>query len=721
MKKVFLFAAAAAALAACSDNELNVQENVQATADDGAVKFSVYTQRGISRGGGQSGDLNNANIGANGFGVFAYYTAGEQYDAKATPNFMYNQKVTCQGTATAGTLWTYEPVKYWPNEYGDKAISDETDYLTFFAYAPWTNIEPTTGNIVPTTPSTTGAETVEHQQKYNIVSVNKNNATGDPIVKYVVDTDPATSVDLLWGVAAETAGDNYSPIDGKASVTEGFPFLNLVKPNNPQSDRLQFNLKHALAKVKVTIDYIADDFTPTGTSKVINAEKTRIFVRSFKMSGFATKGALNLNNTVPGQPLWKDFDGSKDLAFDEVTYQDGRKDGKEGETNGAQNNETPQGLNPKIIENYAQTTDGKFASDKTSGVTNVPQLLFGGDSDKNDGYFYVIPRNEENNKVDVTIAYDVETIDPALPGKLSDNETHGISIENVISKADIFGGIDFMAGYQYEINIHLGMTSVKVEATVTDWKDNGKTNVDLPDNQQMAATTAINYNYADNYTYTGKLYASDNEVVYVPVSTFSTTSDEDMKNMMNDLARFLGALHRAAGVTEIEYNQKKYIWDPARIYELGLVQDANAKELKGSNWINADDQTLVSVITANATSEMADGKLEFKANNENMTIYLALAPNYSFTSYGKQGKDYVQWGSGTVFAFTDAVTINQKSYKKVLVLTNTVESFVGKFYYVDAAATAGTSQTPSDKYQLFDQFGNGLGIYVEITAYTQNP
>ena len=712
MKKVFLFAAAAAALAACSDNELNVQENVQATADDGAVKFSVYTQRGITRGGGQAGDLNNANIGKNGFGVFAYYTAGEQYDVKATPNFMYNQQVTCDGTATAGTLWKYEPVKYWPNEYGDKAISDETDYLTFFAYAPWTNIEPTTGNIVPID-STGHYETVDHQQKYNIVSVNKNNATGDPIVKYVVDTDPATSVDLLWGVAAETAGDNYSPIDGKVSLTEGFPFLNLVKPNNPQSDRLQFNLKHSLAKLKVTIDYIADDFTPNGTSDSIDAAKTRIFVRSFKMSGFATKGALNLNNTTAGQPLWKDFDGSKDLAFDDVTFQDGRKDGKEGETNGAQNNETPQGLNPNIIENYAQTVKGAFADGKTPGVKHKAQLLFGGDENENGGFFYVIPRNEEGNKVDITIAYDVETIDPALAGKLSDNETHGISIENIVSKENIFAGMDFMAGYQYEINIHLGMTSVKVEATVTDWKDNGKTNVDLPDNQQMAAYTAINYKY-DNWNYTGKLYASDNDVVYVQ----GTASNVEM---MNDMARFLGALHRAAGVAKITYAGKEYTWNPARIYELGLVKDANAKELKGSNWINDADSTLVDVITDNAADLFAAKKLTFTADNADMTIYLA-APTHSFVSYGFQQNKYVKWGEGNVFAFDGTVTIGQNTntYKKVIVLDNTVKSFIGKIYYIDAAATAGTSQTPSDKYQLFDQFGNGLGIYVEITAISQN-
>ena len=712
MKKVFLFAAAAAALAACSDEELSTQSQVL-TSNEAPVNFSVYTERGLTRGGGQAGDLTNENIGANGFGVFAYYTAGEQYDAKATPNFMYNQQITCTGTATAGTLWSYEPVKYWPNEYGDKAISDETDYLTFFAYAPWTEVEPTTGNIVPKTSdqgSTTIAETAEHQQKYNIVSVNKNTATGDPMVKYVVDTDPKTSVDLLWGVAAETAGDNYSPIDERnnnVSVKPGFPFLSLVKPNNPQSDRLQFNLKHALAKLKVTIDYIADDFTPNGQSKDIDPRKTRIYVRSFKMGGFATKGALNLNNTTAGQPLWKDFDGSKDLAFDDVTFQDGRKDGKEGETNGAQSNETPQGLNPNIVENYAQTTNGVFGADKTIGVTKDAQLLFGGDASANNGgYFYVIPRNEDGNTVSVTIAYDVETIDPALAGKLSDNETHGISIENIISKENIFAGIDFKAGYQYEVNIHLGMTSVKVEATVTEWKDNGKTNVDLPDNQQMAAVTAANFTYSD-YQYKGKLYASDNDVVYVPLNA---TPDEDM---MNDLARFLGALHRAAGVAKITYDSKDYTWDPTRVYDLGLVSDPNAKELKGSNWINAEGQTLVSVITAQATALQSAGKLKLTADGAEVVIYLA-KPTHSFESFGFQQGNYVAWGSGKVYANDDLVKeINGVSYKKIVVLENSEPSFIGKVYYIAASATADDGAT---KYPLFDQFGNGVGIYVEITA-----
>ena len=501
MKKIFYFAASALMLMACAKTEeLGFNENKEANE---GIKFEVYSQRANGTKAGTPNDITNENIGNIGFGVFAYYTAGEQYDNNAKPNFMYNQKVT-----KTGTDWTYEPVKYWPNEYGNAAYSDETDYVTFFAYAPWTKFEPTTGAaVVPAFPSDnmTDAEKqafTENQQKKNIISVNKNNISGDPIIKYVVDTDPATSVDLLWGVAASNAAANYSTIDKTANpVQAGFPFINLVKPGNPVNDKISFNLKHSLAKVKFTIDYIADNFTPDGESAQINADETRIFVRSFTVSGWATKGALNLNNTTEGEPLWKDFDGSKDLSFNDITFNDGRKDSKEGTDNGAQTNEENQGLNPNIIENWAAnknvgTADKPkvgFGADKNDGVTLEPQLLFGGDPETNGGYFYVIPRNEKPGQsagVDVTIVYDVETIDPKLAATISDGETHGTSVENVISKKHILGEkIDFEAGKQYLVKIHIGMTSVKIEAVVTDWVTTTDEDVDLPDNQPMPCWT----------------------------------------------------------------------------------------------------------------------------------------------------------------------------------------------------------------------------------------
>ena len=503
MKKFFVLAATALALLACvKPEELPVVD--PEVNGDGAIAFSVYAPKAVGTRAGIPGDVTNANIGGYGFGVFAYYTAGEKYDANAKPNFMYNQKVT-KGDGT-DAKWTYEPVKYWPNEYGNAAVSDEVDYVTFFAYAPWTDIEPTTGEIVP--PTSTDPKVIEKAQKFNIISVNKNNATGDPIIKYVVDTDHATSVDILWGVAAADAEGNYTPIktDYDNPVKAGKPFIDLVKPGNPKNDKISFNLKHSLAKVKFTIDYIADDFTPNGEAGTgtlgnkIDSTVTRIFVRAFTVSGWATKGALNLNNTTAGQPLWKDYDGVKDLTFNDLTFNDGRKDSKEGDVNGTQSNEENQGLNPKIIENWAEaktiaatTTEPAktvFGDKKNIGVAFYPQLLFGGKEDANGGYFYIIPRNEPGNSVDVQIVYDVETIDPKLAATLSDGELHGVSIENVISKKAILGpGKDFEAGKQYLVKIHIGMTSVKVEAVVTDWVNTNEEEVDLPDNQPMPCWT----------------------------------------------------------------------------------------------------------------------------------------------------------------------------------------------------------------------------------------
>lgn len=506
MKKVFIFAAIAALFASCSEEQLATQ-NVQANADDNTVNFSVYTPRATRAG--TPGDIDNENIKTIGFGVFAYYTPTNQYDAKATPNFMYNQKVTFDDVKKE---WTYEPVKYWPNEYGDAAISDDVDRVSFFAYAPYVEFIPTTGKPDPT--GVADAALKNYQNK-NIIYTKKNDATGDPIINYVVDTNPATSVDLLWGVNADPT--TYAPI-GNNEVTQnvaGKPFIDLVKPSNPlpgydqNGNRIKFNLRHALAKVKVTIDYIADAFTPDGPSEVIDKNETRIFVRNITMGGFAMEGALNLNNTEANIPLWKDVDGDKDLTFNPIQFNDGRKDSKEGTVGGEQKNEPNQCLNDSIIENGVKeaVVDGKFTDKKHPGVTNKSVLLFKHTAEAagdNGGFFYVIPRDADED-VDVEIVYDVETIDPKLAGKLSDLETRGSSIENIISKKAIFGeGVDFEAGKQYEIRIHLGMTSVKIDAIVTDWDESVKpVDVDLPDNQDVLSQTSDEaYSVGDQFVYT---------------------------------------------------------------------------------------------------------------------------------------------------------------------------------------------------------------------------
>lgn len=59
----------------------------------------------------------------------AYFTGQDNFETvktTVTPSFMHNQMVKFDGT---NNVWTYSPVKYWPNRQNDK--------ISFFAYAPY--------------------------------------------------------------------------------------------------------------------------------------------------------------------------------------------------------------------------------------------------------------------------------------------------------------------------------------------------------------------------------------------------------------------------------------------------------------------------------------------------------------------------------------------------------------------------------------------------------
>jgi len=112
--------------------------------------------------------------GANGFGVFAYYTGKETYSKaqygydtsvkyQLKPNFMYNQRVYWDEAAPTGyiTNWTYSPIKYWPNEVQNGDVDDQDGNtsndpaqgsdsyggnVSFFAYAPYVFVNTTGAN-----------------------------------------------------------------------------------------------------------------------------------------------------------------------------------------------------------------------------------------------------------------------------------------------------------------------------------------------------------------------------------------------------------------------------------------------------------------------------------------------------------------------------------------------------------------------------------------------
>ena len=307
MKRFFLIClAVSATLLASCDITIDTHEQMQAI-DSTAVGFNVYVNRGVMSKAGYQGDLTTATLTnvAGGFGVFAYYGDGVLYNETSKPDFMYNQQVTYNSTYR---VWEYKPLKYWPNEYGDAAGSQSADRLTFFAYAPYVPVTPSTGIVTATGDD---AET-------GILGLSRNISPGDPMVMYGSTFTPGTGVDLCWGVALE---DFFSSVDGNNNhVNKGEPFIDVVKPKT--GDHLKFEFNHALTQLNITVD-AAVDVETAGANDTL-AAGSKIYVRSVTFTGLTTRGSLNLNSKA-GKPAWFDIAGTGRLSRDPVAGAMARK------------------------------------------------------------------------------------------------------------------------------------------------------------------------------------------------------------------------------------------------------------------------------------------------------------------------------------------------------------------------------------------------------------
>ena len=476
MKRLFCVLLTAMVIGCAEHVESTDKSNTSQTdTTPGTVEFDAYQQRSTTRSGWggvlDKTQLMETEANGGGFGVFAYYTDLRDYDQTYVPNFMYNQGVFWNGADGSGTanIWEYSPLMYWPNEYGYDAASDDEDKLSFFAYAPYVASKSAAGGTV-------------EDATYGIVGFSRNNATGDPMVRYIASFDPNESVDLCWGVCDQTS---WSKIQGGSTqtMTAGLPWLNVQRPLETASQqaattsRIKFKFNHALAQLNVQIDADVDVTThQDGTDPDVLDAATKVYVRSISFTGVALKGALNLNNTTPNEALWLDWCGCTDLSYGQsVTILDGRRDSREGVSGAEASNETPQGLNSAIVQN----------SYTTLGVTNKLQNLFEPyathapavtgqptDAEITAGLgdaVMVIPTGEA---MTVTIVYDIETANPKLASYLSDGVTHGVSIENKVTQTVSFGGV-YGAGLEsnkrYTLKLHLGMNSVKFDADVSDW------------------------------------------------------------------------------------------------------------------------------------------------------------------------------------------------------------------------------------------------------------
>ena len=412
------------------------------------LAFEAYVPRVITRAG-VPGDVTTAglatgNLGAAGFGVFGYYTGSGQMGSGSQPNYMYNQQVK-----KSGGKWVYSPVKYWPNEYPD-ALATETDHVSFFAYAPYVDVTRATGLLDTSSALAEGGNTAT-----GIVSLSALADQGDPLVNYVVSTDPTKGVDLCWATVADhpdTANPTATFVywgypSARVRLTGGLPWLNLTRAPSVD-DRIQLVFRHATAKLNVQIDapsdYVVGD--------------TRVYVREVAFTGMAMEGALNLNNRTAATAQWVGFEGNGRISRETVKICDGRQDGLEGRF--ADSGEGLTGINPTLIQDTAW---GDAA--QQDGVTATTVNLFGSGADALSP-LYVIPNGQP---LTVTLTYDIETAD-TLPGTVSDGFTQGVSVENRTSLAIRNGSADVVmeAGKSYTLLLHVGLNGLRFDVAVED-------------------------------------------------------------------------------------------------------------------------------------------------------------------------------------------------------------------------------------------------------------
>lgn len=436
-KNLFVLSAGLAmVLGSCSQSELT---ETQESSRQIPVLVSSYVPQSTMTRAGYEGTMTDETLQNQGFGLFAFYSDASTYNGSTEPNFMYNQKVS---VSDENENWTYSPLKYWPNETANGVVDGKSDKggatseggadcLTFFAYAPYVDVTDLENGTVKGT-------------EYGITKITGNATTGDPKVTYKVATDPAESVDLLWAVVKDgtTTWSNVTGTD--VNLTPGLPYLNLIKPSVSQTVDLYF--RHALTKLNLKIQGAFDKVDLGGTKD----DATKITVESVEITGFGggTDGVLNLNNTDADTPLWTDVSGTVDVTLDSKNMNKDIAD-------------------PASFEKFAELP---------AGVTATAQNLFQTESEDDDVAYMFIPSSKEGD-VTVTITYYVTTEDANLKAGYS-------RIKNVITKK--ISKFTAEAGKSYTLLLGIGMTSVKLTATVANWEDvEDATQIDLPINVEQ--------------------------------------------------------------------------------------------------------------------------------------------------------------------------------------------------------------------------------------------
>ncbi len=539
MKKVFSLIATAilaVGFTACSQSDLLEGNGFSssATSNDNAIQFDTYMSKVGTTRTGSTGSINTDKLKTSdyGFGVFSYYTGKETYGhyqsttytgeeatvgnrANHIANFMFNQKVTWNTDD-----WTYSPIKYWPNEVQTGAVDDQngntsndpatsSSYenggnLTFFAYAPYVAF-PLDG---------TGIIAINDQTTLDAA----NSVTGDPKITYKIAVNGQT-VDLLWGTYwktsenvvsevannlgvaydADAAADTYKKAilphyTNNAKTTYDGYKLNADLTKQKTTGKVGFNFKHALAKVG------GSQVNPGAGSNPTNGLMVVLDIDKDGAEAGGTKDANTVVTiekiTITSKEVKYDSDGDGDIDGDDTpAFVDG------GVFNLAtgkwESYTTGTAITHNITNADAVTTDGNndallatSIAEPNTGVTSMSPVStiyqVNGSVEGVTTTAKNVYKDEANPFVfipgtipsfNVTVTYIVRSYDGNLADAASGGEGSWTKVKQVISK-DVSLTSPVELNKQYNLLMHLGLTSVKFTATVSDWAIDGDVNGD---------------------------------------------------------------------------------------------------------------------------------------------------------------------------------------------------------------------------------------------------
>ena len=148
----------------------------------------------------------------------------------------------------------------------------------------------------------------------------------------------------------------------------------------------------------------------------------------------------------------------------------------------------------------------------------------------------------------------------------------------------------------------------------------GSGSVIAPKSAAECISSALAYDYSTSgsaYTYNGALFADGTTLLggFTPAQAAA-----DGSGVMNDMARFLGALYRfdsGTSVKAIKYGNAKYVWN-------------NSANLKGSNWVIENAATQGNTLVAAITKDLAAGLL--KNYGASVTLGISSDDGTSYTN-----------------------------------------------------------------------------------------